>query len=276
MSISHQLTAAQRRLKQSSDSPRLDAELLLAHVVQTDRAGLIKRKNESLSPEHEQVFQALIESRLQGWPVAYLTNRQAFGDLSLYVTPDVLIPRPATELLVDEIVQRVPADQAVTIADIGTGSGAIALALALNLPHAKIIATDISPQALSIAHYNARHSGLTQRIQFLQGTLLEPLQRVATPDIIVGNLPYLRPDQFTEPSIQHEPRLALAGGRDGLTLVWRLLDQLHQVYPWAGLVLELHPNQVETVGAHLASQWPQYSISRVSDGQTDRGVVLWR
>lgn len=191
------------------------------------------------------------------------------------MAPDVLIPRPATELLVDQVRQHVSPDEPVRLADIGTGSGAIALALTVHLPRATVVATDISPRALSIAHYNARHHRLTERMTFAYGSLLEPFSRLPVPEVIVANLPYLRPDEMTEPTIQHEPRLALAGGETGLLLVWRLLDQLHSVQPWRGLVLELGPEQVEPVSRHLQAQWPRYRLEKISDGQNNRGVALW-
>lgn len=275
MTVTEAVRHGTERLTKHSTSPRLDAEVLMAHLFKTDRADLLTKPEEQLNADQEQSYHGFIEARRQGWPVAYVTNHQPFAGLSLYVTPDVLVPRPATELLVDAILGRVAPEEKVAIADIGTGSGAIALALAMSLPHAQIVATDISPQALSIAHYNARHSQLTGRITFHHGSLLEPLQRLAQLDIIVANLPYLRPEQMAEPSIQAEPRLALAGGRDGLLLVWRLLDQLHLVHPFRGLVLELDPSQTDVVGSHLAAQWPQYQVNDITDGQATHGVAMW-
>jgi release factor glutamine methyltransferase len=174
----------------------------------------------------------LVRRRLSHEPSAYITGQREFYGLDFQVNRDVLIPRPETETLVETALELaaqqgpkgVGSEQAMRIGDIGTGSGAVAIALAVHLPSAHIFATDISPAALEVARDNAAHHGVEQRIEFLQGDLLEPLQ--TTVHLLVANLPYVRTDEWRElpPELRlHEPRLALDGGVDGLDLIRRLL-----------------------------------------------------
>lgn len=275
MTIHQALHQGQQQLTNRSDSPRLDAEMLLAHVLKTDRADLLRRDQDTLSDEARHQLNALVSSRASGYPIAYLTNWKDFYGLRLRVAPEVLIPRPATELLIDHVRERVPSDEHVVMADIGTGSGAIAIALATHFPRATILATDISPVALSIAHYNAHHHHLTSRIRFAYGSLLTPLAKLPSPDVIVANLPYLTPEEMRETTIQSEPRLALAGGHDGLHILRAFCDQLPTVSPWRGLVLELSPHHVDKVMDFFTAHWPQYRAETLSDGRAIRGIALW-
>ncbi len=275
MTVTAALSSATRRLTPTSDSPRLDAEVLLATILSTDRTGLLTKGKEELTSDQAQTFQSWVGLHSQDVPVAYLTGYKDFYGFRLRVTPDVLIPRPTTELLVDEVRRRVDPQEDVTVVDVGTGSGAIALAVATSLPRVRVVATDVSPAALSLAHYNIRHNRLTERVTFLHGSLLEPFHQALSPDVIVANLPYLRTDQLSEPSIQSEPRLALDGGADGLKVVWQFLDQLPMVQPLTGLVLELDPSQVDTVASHLAAIWPHYDVHEINDGSASRGIALW-
>lgn len=275
MTVHQVLKSGHERLAKTSNSPRLDAEVLLAHAFKTDRADLLRRDREIVPQPIHDAWQTLVSARSAGFPIAYLIGWQEFYGLRLRIIPEVLVPRPTTELLIDHVREHVDSDEAVTLADVGTGSGAIALALAISFPRAQILATDISPTALSLAHYNAHHLHLTSRLLFAHGSLLAPFAQLPTPDVIVANLPYLTPDEMVEPSIQHEPRLALAGGRDGLTVVRALLDQIHTVNPWRGLVLELSPHHIEPVRDFMEAQWPQYTSAIITDGQSARGLGFW-
>lgn len=275
MTVTQAITNGTKRLSAKTDSARLDAELLLAKLLKVDRPELVNIKDQVLTDDQEQNYFGWVSLRADGRPVAYFTNTKDFYGFRLHITDDVLVPRPASELLVDEVLRRVAPNDGLTVADIGTGSGAIALALSTSLPQSRVIATDVSAQALSVAHYNIRHNNLTDRVTFVHGSLLEPFDRLPSPDIIVANLPYLRTDQLSEKSISHEPTLALDGGADGLDLVWKLIDQLPSVHPFQGLLLELDPAQIIPVTNLLTSLWPQYTVEPISDGQADRGVVMW-
>jgi release factor glutamine methyltransferase len=271
MTIAEALTTAAANLVKSSSSPRLDAELLLAHVLQTDRPSLILHAKDNVPEKKAKEFSSFIRQRAQHVPIPFLTGRQEFFGMSLEVTPDVLVPRPATELLVEAVIKHLPADTTMTIADVGTGSGAIALALAKHLPNASLIASDVSPAALDVAKKNAERLGLSDRITFLRSSLLTTYN--LQPNFIVANLPYLTPSQMNEASIQREPRLALAGGLDGLHLIQQLLNHIATRLTPPGIALEMDPAQIQTVRSMVFQVWPHRQIHLVSDGQADRGLL---
>lgn len=210
-----------------SEEASLEAELLLAHALNTDRTHLFQRLRDQLAPDAESAFDALLQRRLAHEPTPYILGRREFYGLEFEVTQSAIIPRPETETLVELVIAFVRtrvAGRGTRVADVGVGCGAIAVALASELPEADVIATDISPDALALARRNARRHRLAERIRFLQGDLLEPLD--APVDIIAANLPYVRRDDFeaAPPEIRdHEPRLGLDGGPDGLRLIERLL-----------------------------------------------------
>lgn len=217
-----------RRLSGAIDSARLDAELLLGHVLKMTRTQLVVAANSRLGYVQWECYEAVLARRLRREPVAYITGRQEFWSLDFDVTPDVLIPRPETERLV-EIALRLAAELRVggplRILDLGTGSGAIAIALAWELPGAEVWATDISPSALAVAWRNAaRHSG-ADRIHFLQSDLFADIDVEDRFDLIVSNPPYIRRGEIAqlEPDVSRwEPRNALDGGVDGLDYYRRI------------------------------------------------------
>ena len=216
--ISASLTDAQRVLL-SSSSAALDAEILLAHILSKPRSYFHTWPEQTLSAAQQIQFAALIARRATGEPVAYLTGRREFWSLELRVTPDTLIPRPETELVVELALQHIPEHAAWRIADIGTGSGAIAIAIASERPNCRIIATDISAGALAIARNNAEHLGILN-IGFRAGdeSWCTPLQGLAF-DMVVSNPPYISTDAprlMSDELLRFEPRLALLGGSDGL------------------------------------------------------------
>ncbi len=210
------LRAAARRLDAASPSARLDAELLLAHALGVSRSALYGRLTDSLSPEHAARYAALVDQRLTGRPVAQLTGRRSFWSLELAVDPATLIPRPETEQLVEQALARLAESPDTTVADLGTGSGAIALALASERPAARITATDISPAALAIARANARRLGLT-RITFAEGDWYAALHGTRQ-HMIVSNPPYIADDEWPAHAagLAFEPEQALRAGTDGL------------------------------------------------------------
>jgi release factor glutamine methyltransferase len=208
------LKDAARALHGHSDSPRLDAELLLGKLLGLSRPGLIARGNEPCASDCEQSYARLIDARRQGVPVAYLTGSREFWSLNLRVTPAVLVPRPETEVLVEQALQRLPRDRAAAVLDLGTGSGAIALAIAAERPDVKITAVDISAAALEVAMQNGRELGLS-RIDWRLGDWFAALSGERF-DMIVANPPYVAAADPALERLTAEPRIALCGGATGL------------------------------------------------------------
>jgi release factor glutamine methyltransferase len=215
MNIRQALARATARLA-ASDNPRLDAEILLGHVLGKPRSHLAAWPEKELGTDHEKRFLALVDRRAAGHPVAYLTGRREFWSLELEVTPATLIPRPETELLVELALRHLPPDRPVDVADLGTGSGAIALAIASERPRARIIATDRCGEALAIAQGNARRLGIGN-VQFISGNWCEPLQQRRF-ELIVCNPPYIEAADahLRQGDLRFEPPGALASGDDGL------------------------------------------------------------
>ncbi|MDN5345500.1 MAG: release factor glutamine methyltransferase [Clostridia bacterium] len=225
--------------------PRLEAEVLLAWAGGYTRPGLLARPGEELAPAAAARFWPAVARRAAGYPLQYLTGRQEFMSLEFKVTPAVLIPRQDTEVVVEAVLQRLDPAGSHTIADCGTGSGAIALSLAHYLPRAIVYATELSPAALAIARQNACNLGLAGRVTFFQGDFLTPLQGLAL-DALVANPPYIPTAELDElpPEVRAEPRLALDGGADGLDAYRVLLAGAPQVLKAAGLLaLEIGSNQ---------------------------------
>lgn len=214
--------------KKGIPNPRLDAELLLAHVLKCQRVDLYTGFEKTVSEKHLAEFKALIERRARREPLQYIIGETEFWGLKIKVTPDVLIPRPETELLVEEAL-KVPA--AVDILEIGTGSGCIAVALAKHLPQAKIVATDMSKEALSVAKENAEAHGVADRIEFVASDIAPWLffeTQGREFDLIVSNPPYidsLELDRLQPEVSQHEPRRALDGGKTGLEIIEKILRE---------------------------------------------------
>jgi release factor glutamine methyltransferase len=223
----------------------LEAEVLLGHTLRLDRAHLYARLQEDLSTGDQAAFHSLLARRLAREPTAYIVGQREFYGLELETTPAALIPRPETELLVEEALARACHRERLLIVDVGTGNGAIAVALAVHLPQAVLVAIDLSREALALAVRNARRHGVESRVSFLQADLLAPLAQPA--DLIVANLPYVRSADWEAlpPEIrEHEPRAALDGGPDGLREIERLLGQAPLcLRPGGSLLVELGPLQ---------------------------------
>ncbi len=198
---------------------RHEAEWLLMHALEVNRAWLFAHATDGVDAGLAKRFETLVERRLTGEPVAYIVGSRGFWDLDLLVTPDTLIPRPETELLVELALARLPVDRAPAVADLGTGSGAIALALARERPRARVLATDASDAALAVARENARRHGLT-RVRFAHGDWLVPLggERFA---LIASNPPYIEAadPHLGQGDLRFEPLSALASGVDGLDAI---------------------------------------------------------
>jgi release factor glutamine methyltransferase len=213
------LAEAARALQATSSSPRLDAELLLVHASGATRAEVLAYPDRSLPEAARSALAGFIERRRNGEPIAYLVGTREFWSLPLKVTPAVLIPRPETEFLVEHALHHIPQDAAWTVADIGTGSGAVALAIAHERPRCRVIATDASLDALEVARQNARSLKITN-VEFRSGEWLAPLAD-ARFEIIVSNPPYVRADDphLQEGDVRFEPRAALVAGADGLDAI---------------------------------------------------------
>ncbi len=263
-----------------SEEATLEAELLLAHALNTDRTHLYQRLRDELAPQAESAFDALLQRRSAHEPTAYILGYKEFYGLAFEVTPDAIIPRSETETLVELVLEFVgtrDTRQETRVADVGVGCGAIAVALAVNLSEADIIAMDISPRALALARRNAGRHTVADRIRFLEGDLLEPLDALV--DVITANLPYVRTADFeaAPPEInEHEPRLGLDGGPDGLRLIERLLrDAPPRLKPGGALFAEIGEQQGEAARKLAVAAFPQARIDVKQDlSGLDRALVV--
>ncbi|MGA9422595.1 MAG: peptide chain release factor N(5)-glutamine methyltransferase [Rhodanobacteraceae bacterium] len=231
------LIAAQARL--SGESVRLESELLLAHALDRPRAWLYAHLDDRPSHASSQHFDALIEARAQGRPVAYLLGQREFWSLPLRITPDVLIPRPETERLVELALARIDAEGGTEVADLGTGSGAIALAIAHTRPQVRVLATDVGATALAVARDNAVRLGLAN-VAFAEGDWCAALGTRRF-DLIVSNPPYIRADDrhLEQGDLRFEPRAALASGDDGLDAIRSIVGAASRhLNPGGWLLLE--------------------------------------
>ncbi len=246
-SIRQLLIEAMRLLQEEGlDTPRLDAELLLGHVLGLTRAQIHAHPERRLDAAELESYRELIERRRQHEPVAYITGHKEFYGLDFYVDRRVLIPRPETELLVEKGLEIGRAiSNPLTIADVGTGCGAIAISLAVHLPQAIIYALDASSEALEVAALNRCRHSVERNVHLLQGDLLSPLPEPV--DLIVANLPYVSGgewEQLPRTIAAYEPRSALDGGPDGLDAIRRLLAQARShLKPQATILLEIGATQ---------------------------------
>ncbi len=234
-------------------SARLDAELLLAEVLATDRVGVYLRFDRALTRTEVDAYRVLVKRRGEGEPVAHLTGRREFWSRSFVVTRDVLVPRPETELVVERALAVVGArDAAIRVLDLGTGSGAIAVSLAKDLPNAVVMAVDVSPAAAAIAERNAVAHGVAERVRVVVSDWTAALDRHERFDIIVSNPPYVRTaDLPTLPAeVRREPMIALDGGTDGLDAYRRIVVEAARVLaPGGVLVCEVGASQAPAVAA---------------------------
>lgn len=247
--IYYSLHNATQQLAGCSDSAHLDAEILLAHVLQCKRSSLRAHPDKVLTSEQQALFNQLIDHRLTGMPVAYIIEHREFWSLKLHVSPATLIPRPETECLVGMVLATVPAEKPLIVADLGTGSGAIAVSLAKERPHWHILATDKEWAALSIAQQNAYTLGLNN-ITFFYGDWLKALPGHLKCDVVVSNPPYVadQDPHLDLGDLRFEPRSALASGPDGLKDLTAIISQAQKyMQPGAWLFLEHGYNQGSAV-----------------------------
>jgi len=264
------------------DNPRLDSEVLLAHLLRLDRVGLYLNFDRPLSRDELSSFREIVKRRGSREPLQYITGHQEFWSLDFKVTPDVLIPRPDTEILVEEALKAVRRETLdvrrqnqlpFTILDLCTGSGCIAISLAHELKDAVVYAVDTSEAALSIARENAEKNVVQDRVIFLQGDLYEALtsyvSRLTSYDIIVSNPPYIK--NIDIPNIQpevrdYEPRMAVDGGTEGLGFYKRIVaDAPNHLSPHGWLMVEVGEGQADAVSKMMADTGAFESISTVKD-----------
>ena len=245
-SIGTALSEAARTLDANISEPRLDAGVLMSHVIGRDRAFLVAHPEATIAEHQLKQFEEFIARRAQGEPLQYITGHQEFFKLDFEVTPDVLIPRPETELIVDAVLELVDTNAEFAFADLGTGSGCLAVSILHECRKTRALAIDTSEQALRIAQRNAERHRVANRLRLVQSDLFEAISVNETLDLIVSNPPYVSDDEMKtlQREVQREPRAALAGGRDGLALIRRLLvDAPDHLRPGGYLVFEFGINQ---------------------------------
>jgi len=253
--IDAQLAAARACLAEVSDSPRLDAELLLCAVLKRPRTHLYTWPEQALDADQLARLHTLLDARAAGHPIAHLLGEREFWGLPLQVTPDTLIPRPETELLVEQALLRLPRNKPLKVADLGTGSGAIALAIASERPEAEVHAVDASLEALKVAEANAERLGLGN-VHFHLGSWLAPLAGMQF-DLIASNPPYIpeADPHLSQGDVRFEPRSALAAGADGLDDIRQIIHAAPaHLAPGGWLLLEHGYDQREALLALLDEQ----------------------
>jgi release factor glutamine methyltransferase len=245
------LTRTERYLRQAGvESARLDAEVLLAHVLDTTRIRLYTAFDRVLTPEETDRYRALVRRRAEREPVAYLTGEKEFHSLAFRVRPDVLVPRPETEHLVDQAVEIARELSGPRLLDVGTGSGCIAVAWATEVADGRFVATDASAAALAVARQNAERHGVADRGEFLEGDLFEPVADRGPFELVAVNPPYVAPDEETDPECRREPRLAVFTDGDPIDLYRRILEEAPGVLaPGGRLLLELPGSRAEEIAA---------------------------
>lgn len=268
MRIREALQGALQKLSESNvPSPQLAAELLLMHVLDCDRSKLYASPELEIPVELDRRYFNLVDQRSTGKPTQYITGHQEFWGLDFEVTPDVLIPRPETEHVVEAVIELARRDQPLRLADVGTGSGAIALALASEFSQATIFATDVSRPALRVARRNAARLGLSDRVKFLEGDLLLPVLGSEPPgsfDFVVSNPPYVslgELDTVQREVREFEPRIALGGFERGDEVYRRLIPQaLVALKPGGYLAAEIGYNMAGEITTLFSEGWTEVEV----------------
>lgn len=273
------LTDAVRCLSSiSQEEAYLEAQLLLMAVTGMTRESLFQNLTQDISPANEEVLHQLLARRLRREPLPYIIRRRFFFGLEFYVDGRVLIPRPESELLVEKALQIAEEKGIHLAADVGTGSGAIAVSLAVNLPHTLFYATDISSPALEVAAINCRRHGVQERVHLLQGDLVDPLPHAV--DLLVANLPYISHVTLPTlaPEIRHfEPAIALDGGEDGLHCIARFLATAGpKLRPGGALLIEIGESQKQEAVPIARKYFPKSEIVVIPDLAGKDRVLLVR
>lgn len=266
------------------DTPRLDAEILLSHLLGCERIALYTHPSKPLKADTIAQYESVIQRRTQRFPLQYITNRAEFMSLNFYVDERVLIPRPETEVLVETVIKRSQAlsgIREIVIIDIGTGSGNIAVSLAKQLKNARIFAIDISPDALTVAKINAQKHGVSNKITFLCGDAFRPLEGPGTAvqaHFIISNPPYVADDEF--PLLQEEvrdfePYTALVSGRDGLQVFKHIIAEVNPwLKPGGFIAFEVGEKQAQRVSQLLQNTGRLTHIEFLQDYQQIPRIVV--
>ncbi|MDA1127953.1 MAG: peptide chain release factor N(5)-glutamine methyltransferase [Chloroflexi bacterium] len=271
-----------RRLE-AADIPdaRLEAEVLVTNVMHLPRQAIFSEQESEVSAQQQATLDSLLERRFSREPLAYILGQREFYGINVMVNPAVLIPRPETEGLVEHALFMALMGMEstdLTIADVGTGSGAIAINLAIHLPAARVFAVDVADEVLDVASFNIRAHGVADRVSLAIGDLLDAVPEPV--DLIVANLPYIPTGRIPtlQPEVQKEPALALDGGPDGLDLVRRLLTQAEDKLKDHGIILlELDPEQVPIVQELALRHFPEGATSVEQDlARMDRILAIHR
>ena len=265
--LHHALARGAAELEGITPQPRRDAELLLLRIVERDRVFLLTHPDTQLTAEQQAQYDEWLRRRAVHEPIQYILGEQEFFGLTFAVTPDVLIPRPETEHLVEAVLEHVPHDRPLRIVDVGTGSGAIAVSLTHALPHAQVTALDISEAALAVARRNAEANGVAERMRFLKSDLLATVAGELF-DAVVSNPPYVAEvdrESLESQVRDYEPSVALFGGPSGFDVYERLIPQAHEALKaGAWLLMEMGMGQRNAL-SQLLSGWD--SVSFVDDLQ---------
>ncbi len=241
---------AETLARNSVAEPRTEASLLLMHLLNCDHTFLITHPEEIVSVDQLKRFRSLVSRRAQGEPLQYLTGHQEFFKLDFELTPDVLVPRPETELIVEVASELLKHEPGLSFADIGTGSGCIAISLLHELPQARAVAVDFSPAALAVAKRNAERHQVIDRLRLVESDLFSAIDSAERFDLIVSNPPYVPVDDLKDlqREVRHEPQVALDGGPDGLRVIRRLLNDAPRFLRSGGhLVFEIGIDQAEAI-----------------------------
>lgn len=274
-SIDEALRQGKEVLARCSSSPRLDAEILLAHVLGMSRAALLARPTQTVAPDAEATYDGLLARRKEGEPIAYLTGHKEFYNLDLLITKDVLVPRPETESVVEACLAALPDTGLATFADIGTGSGAILVAVATQRPDVRAYATDISPQAVALARQNCERYNVSSRVGLFVGNLCDPLPEPV--NVIAANLPYVPPGEASPEVATWEPSIAVfGGGDDGTALIRRFLAQAPRyILPGGTIIMETAHSQGLVVSQLAQAAFPTAQIEVHKDlAGYDRIVII--
>ena len=261
-------------VKLNHDEAKLEAQLLLQHVLNVNRAWLIAHENDALQANQHAAFEALLNRRLNGEPIAYILGGRAFYGLDLLVTPDTLIPRPDTETLVEAALAQIPIAAHPSILDLGTGSGAIALAIAKNRPQASVIAVDASKAALAVAKKNAQNLSI-DNVEFVLSNWFQHLNNQPF-DVILSNPPYIEENDahLSQGDLRFEPISALSSGEDGLNDIRQIIENsLVHLQPQGWLMLEHGFNQAEKV-TDLMANTGFVSIETIKDFGGNNRVTI--
>lgn len=263
------------------ESPRLEAQILLAHVLKCPRIELVARSDEEPSPHQRTAFRELVKRRVEGWPVAYLTGTKEFFLLPFHVSPAVLIPRPDTETLVLETLNRLKGAASPHALELGTGSGCVAVALAANHKTCRVLAVDASPDAAEVARRNAQTNRVDDRVTIVVGDLFDPVPQGSTFDAIISNPPYVAQSEYETLAMDirdHEPRMALVGGPDGLAFYRRIAQRAEEfTKPGGWVILEIGETQADAVASFFPRE-KGFEVKLVAKdaGGRPRVVVIHR